>query len=159
MRKHACRLFFLLALGLQNEKRHVSCEHDEENQSFPPDEGVAPKPERDQERARTDEHRKIEKERAFLHGEPAHESGKSQNEQNVRDVAPDDVSDGNIRRMFDRRRHRNGEFGRARSERDDGEPDDERGNFQFARDARAPVHQPVRALYKKGEPDDEKKDL
>ena len=75
----------------------------------------------------------------------------------IRDVAPQDVADRNARRMFDRGGNGDGEFGRARAERDDGKPDDEGGYPAFFRDPRRAVYEPIRPLYEERESHDEKK--
>ena len=47
-------------------------------------------------------------------------------------------------------------LGRARAERNDGKPDNERRNTKFRRNTRRAVNEPIRALYEHYEPDHQK---
>ena len=61
--------------------------------------------------------------------------------------------------MSDRRSDRHRKFGRARTERDNRQADDEGRDFALTRDPRASVHKPIRTLDEKRKPQDEQKDI
>ena len=60
--------------------------------------------------------------------ERAEERGHARNEENVEDIAADDVPDGDVRLPFRRRNDGRDEFGKRGADGDDGEPDDALGN-------------------------------
>ena len=57
----------------------------------------------------------------------------ARNEEDIEDVAADDVTDRNIRLPFRRRNDGGDELGERRTERDNGEPDDAFGDAEFIR--------------------------
>ena len=115
----------LLPPRVCEENGHISRKNNEQNESVPPLQGGTPRAQPDEQNARGQQYGKIQFQRNFLHGKGVKEGRNAQNEQNIGDIAPDHIADGNIGGMFDRGGYGYGEFGRARAERDHGKPDDQ----------------------------------
>ena len=141
------------------QHEHIARKHGEHDEPVPPLQSAAPIPEADDQNACEQQHGKIEFQGIFLHGKIVHERGQTQNEQNIDDVASDHVPDGDVRGFLDGGGDGNGKFRHACTERDDGQPDHERRNFTEPRRTRSAVHEPIRALYEKRQPDHEQYDI
>ena len=149
----------LLFQRAAEQEDHIARKDRKQNEAVPPFDGAPPHAKPHEQRARKKQNGKIEPQRAPLNGQFVHERRNAQNEQDIRDVAPDDVADRDVGGSLDRRGDRDRKLGRARAEGDDGEPDHERRDLALFRNFRAALHKPIRPLDKQRKAYDQQKNL
>lgn len=155
-RRHGT-LLFTTAERVPDQRHGVRDKRGDHDPAFQTVDLVVERAEQNDERGRAEEHGEVDLQRVLLHGQSHKQRGKTENKQNVDNVTAQHVADGDADVALHRRDDGSRQFGRARTERDDGQTDDELGYTQFRGKPRRAVHEPVRAFYEQDESEDEKK--